>query len=184
MTIQVRYSHIRCSHVLKNKIMTEEGSQQEPAGSGGPTKLRSFLGRSGHRGALSADPAARNCFLFHVYILQTWTLQIYRSLLALGDGDCSKFNIHLKKKRQIHSKKHDLKYRKSDSLVVRFWVTINKSSFLHCLAWSQLRKTSPRIGKHIGKLLDATLVTLVKSAQVFFKIFGLFSAPSLLGTVK
>lgn len=71
MTIQVRYSHIQCSYVLKHKIMTEERSQQEPAGSVGPTKLLSSLDRSGHRGALAADPAARNCFLFHVYILQT-----------------------------------------------------------------------------------------------------------------
>lgn len=67
MPIQVRYSHIQCSYVLKHKITTEERGQQEPAGSVGPTKLLSSLDRSGHRGALSADPAARNCFVMFIF---------------------------------------------------------------------------------------------------------------------
>lgn len=62
--------------------------------------------------------------------------------------------------------------------MVRFPVTINKSSSLQCFGWSQLRKTSPRIGKHIGKLRDSKLVTLVKSAWVFSKYLGFSMCPA------
>lgn len=136
----------------------------------GPTKLLP-LDRFGHQGALGTDQTAKGLAFFfkHHCILQTWVLKIYKSLLALGDGHYNKFNLHLKKKRHKSIPKNITRIQKKDSLVVRFPVTINKSSSLQCLVWSQLRKTSPRIGKHIGKLLDSKLVTLVKSTWVFFQ---------------
>lgn len=70
--------------------------------------------------------------------------------------------------------------------MVRLPVTINKSSSLQCLVQSQLtalylrkgRKTSPQIGKHIGKLLDSKLVTLIKSAWGFLKYLGFSMHPA------
>lgn len=127
MTIQVRYSHIRCSHVLKHKIMTGEGRQQGPAEPVAPTKLPSFQVRPQGRCPLTQ---LLGIAFFFMFIFSKHEPSKSRSLLALGDGDCSKLNFHLKKKRQ----KHDLKHRKSDNLVVRFRVKINKSSFLRCSA--------------------------------------------------
>lgn len=80
--------------------------------------------------------------------------------------------------------------------IVRFLVITNKSSPMFSMESINChlvkRKTSPQLGKHIGKLLDSTLVTFVILSYFFFllffffffKIFGLFNAPSLLGTVK
>lgn len=145
MTIQVRYSHIQCSDVLKHKIMwLKIGANRNLQGLWDPPSSYHPLTGLATEGHCQLTQLLGIAFFF-MFIFSKH--EPSKSTNPCWLGHCNKFNFHLKKRHKSIPKNY-LKYKKRDSIVVRFRVTINKSSSLHCLAWSQLRKTSPQIGKH------------------------------------
>lgn len=131
-TIQVRYSHIQCSYVLKQKVMSLRIRPNRNLQ--GLRDPESYSLRDSLTSEHVLPTQLLSSLLPSTHIFST-CLYTCKSLLALGDGHYNRFNFHLKDLSPFQKLS---KIQKMGQYVVRFPVTVNKCSSLQCLLRSQL----------------------------------------------